>query len=265
MEPIRLPPLKPEDFIKKIKTSQAADMNSYMAYFSQNIKSLSLFTIGPYFWFVPDNHLGRIVEISNNCHEYTPYTKEEWLNTTDPPGQLASIINPEHRDFMFAASSYAMQLAEHLNTKGLKPNVSTYLQVYNAQKELRWMLIQLVDFYLDEAGICQSVLVAYTDISHLPSPKEAMMTVKVENSAGTQLFKVLPLQGEVRQLLSCKVSVREHQVLSLMARGYSSIQIAQELGIAYDTVENHKRRLRAKTGTHNAAELMSYVMANHLI
>ena len=48
-----------------------------------------------------------------------------------------------------------------------------------------------------------------------------------------------------------------------MFKGLNTPQIADQLFIAYDTVENHRRNLRRKTQTKTAAALMNYVWENN--
>lgn len=52
-----------------------------------------------------------------------------------------------------------------------------------------------------------------------------------------------------------QVSPRERDVLSGIARGLGSKQIAAELGLSVFTVENHRRRLSQHTGLKSVAEL----------
>ncbi|MGO8824227.1 MAG: response regulator [Acidimicrobiales bacterium] len=47
------------------------------------------------------------------------------------------------------------------------------------------------------------------------------------------------------------VSAREHEVLTLMASGHSTRDIAEELGLSLHTTRNHIRNLMAKLGAHS--------------
>jgi two-component system, LuxR family, response regulator FixJ len=49
-------------------------------------------------------------------------------------------------------------------------------------------------------------------------------------------------------------------VVALICEGYSSKQIAMEMGISVNTVANHRARLRKKTGATNTAELIRLVV-----
>ena len=54
-----------------------------------------------------------------------------------------------------------------------------------------------------------------------------------------------------------RLTRRELQTLQLVAAGWSSKQIAHELGIALRTVANHRASIRGKTGFTSIAQLVS--------
>lgn len=56
------------------------------------------------------------------------------------------------------------------------------------------------------------------------------------------------------------LSARESQVASLVARGATSSQIADQLKIAPSTVEVHRRNIMRKLDIHGVAELTRYVL-----
>lgn len=51
------------------------------------------------------------------------------------------------------------------------------------------------------------------------------------------------------------LTLREKEVLSLLAEGHTYDAIARRLGISTHTVDTHLRRLRAKTGAANRTQL----------
>ena len=57
------------------------------------------------------------------------------------------------------------------------------------------------------------------------------------------------------------LSERERQVLQCIARGLSSKQCAQELGIAPRTIERHVENLRNKLNARNKPHLVAKAMA----
>jgi two-component system, NarL family, response regulator NreC len=51
---------------------------------------------------------------------------------------------------------------------------------------------------------------------------------------------------------------REIEILRMVARGYTNIQIAQKLSISARTVEGHRANLMGKLGLHSRVELVEY-------
>ena len=61
------------------------------------------------------------------------------------------------------------------------------------------------------------------------------------------------------------LSPRETEILRLIALGYTSAEIAQQLSLSRRTVETHRARIHAKLGLATRAQLVSYALARHLI
>lgn len=55
-----------------------------------------------------------------------------------------------------------------------------------------------------------------------------------------------------------QLSAREREVLEMIAKGLTTRQIAQALGLSPRTVESHRAAIAAKAGTSSAAELTRY-------
>ncbi len=51
---------------------------------------------------------------------------------------------------------------------------------------------------------------------------------------------------------------RQRQILTMMAQGKTSGEIAEELNLSRRTVEAHRARMMRSTGIRNAAELMAW-------
>lgn len=61
------------------------------------------------------------------------------------------------------------------------------------------------------------------------------------------------------------LSPRETEVLRLIALGYTSAEIAQQLSLSRRTVETHRARIHRKLGLDTRAELVRYALGRHLI
>jgi DNA-binding NarL/FixJ family response regulator len=83
-------------------------------------------------------------------------------------------------------------------------------------------------------------------------------------TSGTSSALVQELNREVRPPSAEKpeptLSPREKQVLSLLAAGKGSREIASQLGLSLRTVESHRLRLRRKLGIRSVAGLTRYAL-----
>jgi DNA-binding NarL/FixJ family response regulator len=62
-----------------------------------------------------------------------------------------------------------------------------------------------------------------------------------------------------------KLSRRETEILELICKGQSTIQISEKLHISHRTVERHRASLLAKTDSSNSISLAIYAIKNNLI
>lgn len=83
-------------------------------------------------------------------------------------------------------------------------------------------------------------------------------------TSGTSQALVLELRREARDEVAetprPALSPRERQVLSMLAAGKGSREIASELGVGLRTVESHRLRLRQKLGIRSVAGLTRYAL-----
>lgn len=63
----------------------------------------------------------------------------------------------------------------------------------------------------------------------------------------------------------CKLTLREAEVLQLIAEGKANKQTAAELGVSLKTVEKHRDNLMRKLGIHDTAGLTRYAIASGAI
>lgn len=82
-----------------------------------------------------------------------------------------------------------------------------------------------------------------------------------------KLFHQLSHQSRptVQPAAAAALSARECDVLALIVSGYSNQEIADELGIARNTVKNHLRSILARLGVRNRAQAAAYAVNNRLV
>ena len=79
-----------------------------------------------------------------------------------------------------------------------------------------------------------------------------------------RLMNQLQSDREHEQRLG-SLSTRERQILTLLAQGLTSKEIAQAISISANTVDNHRARLLSKLGVSNTASAISLAIRQGLI
>lgn len=91
------------------------------------------------------------------------------------------------------------------------------------------------------------------------SPKELIQGVRQVMKG--ELFihsEIQPILEEASGLVNKRLSVREKQVVKLVAEGYKTKEIAEMLEISDRTVSKHRENLMTKMGATSTAELTNY-------
>jgi len=61
------------------------------------------------------------------------------------------------------------------------------------------------------------------------------------------------------------LTAREREVLTMVAEGLSTREIAEQLSLSHKTVEVHRRRIMCKLGLHKVADLVRYAVREGLV
>ena len=64
---------------------------------------------------------------------------------------------------------------------------------------------------------------------------------------------------------TAQLTTREIQVIELIEKSYSNLQIANMLAISIRTVETHRKNIFKKTDCHNALALVKWAYANKVL
>ncbi len=80
-----------------------------------------------------------------------------------------------------------------------------------------------------------------------------------------QSLQILTASPDLQPEQRSTLTRREQEILQLIAREYSNLQIAEELFISERTVETHRRNLLAKTESKSVVGLIQYAIRHKLI
>lgn len=133
------------------------------------------------------------------------------------------------------------------------------------QKTLRKRNINLATVFLTGYGTIPDAVKAMRDgaMDFLTKPVNGQILL---NCVADALARSRAASGQtsnaraIAELLS-QLTPREREIVNLVAKGRSSKQIGQALGISYRTVEVHRRHLMTKLGTSSNLEVARLVFA----
>ena len=99
-----------------------------------------------------------------------------------------------------------------------------------------------------------------TDITHI---KESLKIDFNYTNTGDDTSFIFP-DDELKEIASI-FTKREKEILSLLAMGKKSNEIAEILNISKHTVDTHRRKMLSKSHLCNTAELIAYSISNHIV
>ncbi len=93
--------------------------------------------------------------------------------------------------------------------------------------------------------------------------EEAGVCISTRSSVASLASALVPGVA-TRPLNAARLTPREREILSLVARGLAAKQVARHLGISAKTVERHKTKIYAKLGVPNQTAAVSALLSNDL-
>lgn len=86
--------------------------------------------------------------------------------------------------------------------------------------------------------------------------------IYLSESLTTQLLGTIVSQRHQPGSVLNKLTDREMEIVRLLGKGFTTSEVARQLGISGKTVESHKGNLRRKLNLHNGSALLRFAMAN---
>ena len=196
----------------------------------------------------------EVLSLTGNIHRMLGYEARE-VNDVD---FFYSRIHPDDLDSVKSLTLKAISACTGENR--LVPMEQVFHFIYRIRrKDGNYILVQRQSGLLTKDANHDMITSfgIYTDVSHLTNSQE----VHAHMSGPTiPEFRF----SEPSSPGKAKFTQRERQVISLLAEGMSSKQIANELFISKETVSTHRKNILRKSGTTNSSGLMAYIFKNGL-
>jgi DNA-binding CsgD family transcriptional regulator len=247
-----------EDFSKiydNIPNKQPLD---WKIIFKETIEQFSSFTFTKSFWYIADFNSSQIVSVGGDYKQGSPLAKKDWIGLHAL--EMGKLFHPLDVSKMM---SFIVFVAQYLSNKtDIERNNSKFSLVFRMlddKNKYTWRILTYPKLkYVNNTPYY--LMCAISDFNHILSSPKCSLFLLDKNTKDETLFyceeetvKLIPFKDQK------ELSLRELDVLKLLAKGLISKEIAEVLKISKNTVENHKQNIYTKTGTRNIAELVSFM------
>ena len=165
-------------------------------------------------------------------------------------------LAPHHLSFPLTMSKWIHKV--YTSADGIKasnrPKFSYCgLQLQHKDGHLLSLLVQYLSIAKDTTGFSTNGVLIVEDASHLL--KGDFYWARCSCSETGQFFGYYNSNKKSENSQDI-ISEREKEILLLIAKGYSSKEIAEQLFIAQNTVDRHRKNMIARTGAKNTTALV---------
>lgn len=216
-----------------------------------------IFAVGPFYYYLIDFFDLSISHISQGFREAHGVEPRQ-IKTVN---EILEFIHPDDLPTVVKAEEMALSLMK--NSIGME-KIKEYKVSYNFRFKTATGNYQLYNHQAlvlttDVKGNFGKSLNIHTNINHLTSYNNkklsliglsghpSFLNLDIYESSEGQENEVLPLK---------KFSVRELQIIKMIAGGMDNNEIAAKLFISVSTVKSHRKNILAKSGCKNTIELV---------
>ncbi|TND10598.1 MAG: LuxR family transcriptional regulator [Bacteroidetes bacterium] len=193
--------------------------------------------------FMIDTTRNRITWVNQRLKQLLGFTTDQAMNGGTK--FLRELIGRD--DF-----HHIQQAVEYFNSR--KGNeYKTLLHMHDSYNEEHIMSATVAPLQREEKGKVSSVICIALDVTRQTETQQELK----------QMLRAMVSNGSDKVIRS--ITRREYDVLRLIAREYSTKQIAEELNISIPTVETHRRNLLRKVEVKNTAGLVRFAVENMIV
>ncbi len=252
LDPITVETVKAELQLKSSLENHIDPMN----HFNPIIRGFGSLVFSKYFWFVLDFTKWTVHEAGGDIETMAPFKRAEFVGFGHTV--LNNATHPEDVNKVYAFSKAWVDYNKDKPSEYIKNlRMSLYFRMMNAEGTYFWIMVQYPEGISNKNGELLFNLVLVTDISHLKKNGRPMMNILDLNKNNCQQFYCNEENGLYTKNVAPYIfTKRQKEILNLIAKGYSSKQIASQLFVSIKTVDNHRQTMLHNTNTKSSSELV---------
>lgn len=217
--------------------------------------------------FLLDYSTKKYIYVNESCFDLLGYTANYFLETG-----LEEYLSKWHpADFEIISTKIFPDTIAFLKTISAE-QYNDYIFSYNYRmKNARDEYVTVLQRFSYIPGFVSEkpsgVIGVVFDITHFKNDKSIVHTIeRTENHNGRVNELVFKKVHAVYEITRTQfLSKRELEILKFISKGLSSKQVAGEMSLSINTVNNHRKNMLAKIGCKSSSELMNYAVKRGLI
>jgi DNA-binding CsgD family transcriptional regulator len=203
--------------------------------------------------FLIDVKYLRVVQVRGSVLKYTGYSPAEFGNNILL--KFMSMFVPEQRSFMSDLVTWILSIEKSVP---LEYKSSQFISAWGMRlhhKDGRSMrcYINIIPIEFNTMNNPTLIMMSFQEVSHLVKGEDYC----IRGIFGEDDKKVFVYySNEDRTIETEIITDREREVLLYISQGFDTNQIATEMKISTNTVNNHRRNMLARTGTRDTTALI---------
>lgn len=195
----------------------------------------------------------RVVHVRGSVLKYTGYSPAEYGDNILL--KFMSLFVPEQQSFMSDFVTWILSIEKNVPFEYKSRQFISAWGMRFFHKDGRSMrcYINLIPIEFNDQNNPTLIMMSFQEVSHLVKGEDYCM----RGIFGEDDKKVFVYySNEDRTIDSEIISEREREVLLYISQGLDTKQIAGEMKISNNTVDNHRRNMLARTGTRDTTALI---------
>lgn len=246
-----------EEFESLYEINNLLPDKTWQKIFNPIIQQFDSFNYSNSFWYIGDFSKGGIVAAGGEFNENSPLTAKEWLGLN--PMGIGELIHPldklKMQSFVVYIAEYFSQLSEADREK-IKPSFVFRMRTRN--HTYSWRIMHYPKLVYD-GMFPHYVMCSISDFEFLLKDPKCAMYINDKREGKHEMYYCDEELVSLKKIEKTHpLTDREIEVLALLKKGLISKEIANQLGISKNTVENHKQNMYSKLGFRKINELINY-------
>ncbi|TGV02751.1 LuxR C-terminal-related transcriptional regulator [Flavivirga rizhaonensis] len=221
----------------------------------------SLFTAGSFYYYILDFTSYKMTYVHEGIEEVLGIKPEEWSIDTffklTHPDEIENVLEKEAIIIKFKLDDIR------------KENISNYKTSYlmklrHANGNYKTILHQTKVISVSDDGMIQTSIGIHTDVTYLNPPVSNRFSFISRKKPNVHFEKQGDSYLQVKDISNI-FTKREKEIIALILKGKTAVEIGNILNISNYTVNTHKRNMLKKSKCKNSRELVSKCLQEGIV